>query len=412
VFYPLSYEGGARSGASTSLTPLSPRGSLKAPNSTPRRPAKAMLRGLPPSSAREGTMTAPLPPPGWYPDPSGGPGQRYFDGKDWTEQYAESPTPKPGPPRWAQWSLIGGAGLLLLLVVVVIAAIIAHPTSTTTRSTTSTTPSHTYAAPSTTPPPAYTSTYTPPPPPPPTPTVDDFSVKVIITGQECFGSAGCIYDYQIDPNYVGSGPRTIPTGGLTVVYEILGGDESKIDNFTLDTTYYMHYQKNGHIGGPDGANITAIVTRVVGQGVDSTFSPPSTTASAVTPSPTRAPPTATSGVSTSTPTLSATLPGTDSQGFLAYPAARCDPGNPAAALGRTTKSVLVVCQVGPGSYYYRGVRLSDGASIELANVVHSSGGWDVTNPVDGTRYEIRPDHLTITRGQTSESEPMVQYASS
>jgi len=29
-------------------------------------------------------MTAPLLPPGWYPDPSGAPGKRYFDGRDWT----------------------------------------------------------------------------------------------------------------------------------------------------------------------------------------------------------------------------------------------------------------------------------------------------------------------------------------
>jgi threonine/homoserine/homoserine lactone efflux protein len=27
---------------------------------------------------------APAPQPGWYPDPSGGPGQRYFDGNQWT----------------------------------------------------------------------------------------------------------------------------------------------------------------------------------------------------------------------------------------------------------------------------------------------------------------------------------------
>jgi len=27
---------------------------------------------------------APTPQPGWYPDPSGGPGQRYFDGHQWT----------------------------------------------------------------------------------------------------------------------------------------------------------------------------------------------------------------------------------------------------------------------------------------------------------------------------------------
>jgi Protein of unknown function (DUF2510) len=33
-------------------------------------------------------MTAPLPPRGWYPDPSGAPGQRDFDGADWTEHRA------------------------------------------------------------------------------------------------------------------------------------------------------------------------------------------------------------------------------------------------------------------------------------------------------------------------------------
>ena len=81
-------------------------------------------------------------------------------------------------------------------------------------------------------------------------------------------------------------------------------------------------------------------------------------------------------------------------------------------MARTTQSVLVVCQVGPGNFYYRGVRLSDGASIELANAVRSSQGFDVTNPTDGTRYQIRPTSLTITppSGQAS-SEPMLDYAS-
>jgi hypothetical protein len=35
--------------------------------------------------------TAPV--PGWYPDPSGAPGQRYFDGRQWTY-----PAPPPAPP--------------------------------------------------------------------------------------------------------------------------------------------------------------------------------------------------------------------------------------------------------------------------------------------------------------------------
>lgn len=34
------------------------------------------------------TMTAPLPPPGWYPDPGGVNTQRYFDGTKWTDQLA------------------------------------------------------------------------------------------------------------------------------------------------------------------------------------------------------------------------------------------------------------------------------------------------------------------------------------
>src|SRR6185437_9239262 len=68
---------------------------------------------------------------------------------------------------------------------------------------------------------------------------------------------------------------------------------------------------------------------------------------------------------------------------------------------------------GPGDFYYRGVRLTDGASIELANAVRSSGGFDVTNPTDGTRYQIRPDGLTIIPpdGQAI-TEPMVEYAAS
>jgi hypothetical protein len=105
------------------------------------------------------------------------------------------------------------------------------------------------------------------------------------------------------------------------------------------------------------------------------------------------------------------LPGTDAQGFVDYPGARCDSGSSPAALARTTGSVFVVCRSGPGEFYYRGVRLSDGAGIELANVVRSSGGFDVTNPTDGTRYQIRPDSLTIVPpdGQAV-TEQMVQYA--
>ena len=39
-------------------------------------------------------MINPAPPPGWYPDPSGASGQRYFDGRQWT-QHAFPLSPPP-----------------------------------------------------------------------------------------------------------------------------------------------------------------------------------------------------------------------------------------------------------------------------------------------------------------------------
>lgn len=37
------------------------------------------------------------PPPGWYSNPSGAPGQRYFDGHDWTPHHRAAPTPAELP---------------------------------------------------------------------------------------------------------------------------------------------------------------------------------------------------------------------------------------------------------------------------------------------------------------------------
>jgi hypothetical protein len=109
----------------------------------------------------------------------------------------------------------------------------------------------------------------------------------------------------------------------------------------------------------------------------------------------------------------ASLPGTDDRGWTAYPGARCDSGNQPAVMARTTQSVVVVCEIQPGNFYYRGVRLSDGASIELPNAVRSSQGFDVTNPTDGTTYRIRSTSLTIAPPEGLASiEPMLQYASS
>ena len=152
---------------------------------------------------------------------------------------------------------------------------------------------------------------------------------------------------------------------------------------------------------------------------DTTSSPPPTTMVAPPPEPTTEtttettaePPTTTTTTST-TPTTTSTsaIPGADSQGFVGH-TARCDPGSTPAAMVRTANSLAVVCESGPGTYYYRGERLRDGANLELANAVPSGGGFDVLNPADGTRYEVRPDRLSIIGRTDSETEPVLQYSS-
>lgn len=108
---------------------------------------------------------------------------------------------------------------------------------------------------------------------------------------------------------------------------------------------------------------------------------------------------------------SASLPDTDELGFLDYRFARCDPADLPAVMARTTNSVLVICGYASDYSYYRAQRLSDGAGIELADAVPTEGGFAITNPADGTRYEIRPSELTIVLPDGRRiSEPMVEYA--
>lgn len=111
-----------------------------------------------------------------------------------------------------------------------------------------------------------------------------------------------------------------------------------------------------------------------------------------------------------TPALSGSVDGADGLGFVGHPA-RCDAGNPPAAVVRTAKSLAVICQTGNGDFYYRGERIRDGANIELANAKRTAGGFDVTNPANGVRYQVSPQQLTIlSGGHVDSAEPVLQYA--
>lgn len=65
-------------------------------------------------------MTQPPTPPGWYPDPDGSPGQRYYNGTQWTEnRAAPQAPPPPAPPQKPKrkiWPwVLGGIFLVILL---------------------------------------------------------------------------------------------------------------------------------------------------------------------------------------------------------------------------------------------------------------------------------------------------------
>jgi len=106
--------------------------------------------------------------------------------------------------------------------------------------------------------------------------------------------------------------------------------------------------------------------------------------------------------------LAPTIPGTDGQGFAGIPEARCNFTNPAVAIGRTTESLVVICETGAGRLYYKGVRLNDGAAIEIDDPVRTETGFAATN--QGVRYSLSRNALVITEGAAQlASEPTLNY---
>ena len=150
-----------------------------------------------------------------------------------------------------------------------------------------------------------------------------------------------------------------------------------------------------------------LATVIVLTGGDGSGSGPSSTLAAPTPS-------EQSSTSTTTSTSAAPIEGlsnADEQGFIGH-AARCDAGSTLVSAIRTASSLAVICETTPGSYYYHGERLRDGANVQLANATPTGGGFNATNPADGARYEVRPDRLTIlSGGNVDSSEPALEYGS-
>jgi hypothetical protein len=119
-------------------------------------------------------------------------------------------------------------------------------------------------------------------------------------------------------------------------------------------------------------------------------------------SPTSAPTSAPSTVETPQTPLPT---GADTKGFT-NSSARC--AGDAVAIGRTEKSLVVICPGEDGNYQYRGVRLRDGAALTLT--AETTDGRQFVARNDGVTYAVSPTQLLVTSGQTViNREPMTVY---
>ena len=97
----------------------------------------------------------------------------------------------------------------------------------------------------------------------------------------------------------------------------------------------------------------------------------------------------------------------DDRGFVDT-SARCEQGQQAVAIARTTRSAMVVCRDADGTFEYQGVRLHDGASLQLDDVRVIPTGFEAHN--DGTTYRLSSTELVVLTGEDLLSrDAIVEY---
>ena len=97
----------------------------------------------------------------------------------------------------------------------------------------------------------------------------------------------------------------------------------------------------------------------------------------------------------------------DDRGFI-NSSARCDGSQTAAAIVRTPNSLVTICADQQGGYLYRGVRLSDGAALNVP--AETTGGREFVARSDSVTYSLSTQQLVITAGDTVvRREPVVEY---
>ncbi len=95
------------------------------------------------------------------------------------------------------------------------------------------------------------------------------------------------------------------------------------------------------------------------------------------------------------PTGSGTDYPSDGSGYTDS-AARCD--DTAVEFGRTSRALVAICASPDGQLEYRGVRLSDQASITMPANRDADGTITASN--DGVSYSVTPELLLVSEGDT------------
>jgi hypothetical protein len=99
------------------------------------------------------------------------------------------------------------------------------------------------------------------PPPPSVPTPKEFTIKVVVTEQNCQPGPGCAYKYTIEPKYIGFHP--LPPTPFTVKYEVQGGNQPQPGEFTVEGSQAKIF-KDVVLEGPPAAQLQAVVVAVIG----------------------------------------------------------------------------------------------------------------------------------------------------
>jgi hypothetical protein len=89
----------------------------------------------------------------------------------------------------------------------------------------------------------------------------NFKIGVRIRSKECFGSAGCIVEVQIVPDYVGQ--QDVSTGSWELIYELRGGEDGPvIETMTLESGTFSFPEEQSLDTRSSSTPITAVVTEV------------------------------------------------------------------------------------------------------------------------------------------------------